>query len=96
MLPINLAHLGNVQLIISGSVLIGIALLFILVIVCMCNKIKLGVAIVETASTFVSERFYIMFIPIVSSIFFFAAIAAVVVGGLYLYGTSSRYLIAYK
>jgi hypothetical protein len=67
--------------------LIGIALIFLIVIVCICPQLHLGVKIVETAGMFISERFYMAFMPIISTIFFFGTIAAILAGGVYIYGT---------
>ena len=46
MLPVNLARLSQLELYVTGGILIGLALLFLLVIVCICSKLQLGVKIV--------------------------------------------------
>jgi len=45
-IPVNLARLSQTELYIAGSILIGLALIFLLVIVCICSKLQLGVHIV--------------------------------------------------
>ena len=90
MLPINLARLSQLELYISGGILIVLALIFLIVIICICSQLHLGVKIVETAAMFISERFYMAAMPIISMIFFFATIAAVLAGGVYIYGTGER------
>jgi hypothetical protein len=70
--------------------MIAIALVFLIVIICICPQLQLGVKIVETAALFISERFYMAFMPIISTIFFFGTIAAMLAGGVYIYGTGER------
>ena len=55
MLPVNLAKLSQTELYITGAIMIGIALIFLIVIVCICSQLQLGVKIVETAAMFISE-----------------------------------------
>ena len=45
-LPVNLARLSQVELYITGGILIGFALIFLIVIICICSKLELGVKIV--------------------------------------------------
>lgn len=52
----------------------------------------MGVKVVETAAIFISERCYMAFMPILSSIILFSTIAALLAGGVYLYGSGSRYI----
>jgi len=48
------------------------------------------VKVVETAAIFISERCYMAFMPIVSALFLFGTIAALLAGGVYLYGSGPR------
>lgn len=90
-LPLNLARLSETELYITGGILIGFALIFLIIIICLWSKLQLGVKVVETTAIFVSERFYMTFMPILSAIFLFGTLAALLAGGVYLYGTGPKY-----
>lgn len=89
-LPFDIAALTQTVLIIVGSCLLGAALLFFVIVLCLGSRISMGAAVVETASIFLREQCLISLMPIVQTLFFVGSIAALLVGLIYLYSIGQQ------
>ncbi len=81
----NLSTLSYNSLIIIGSGMIAAGVLIAILTICLRSKIALGSKSVELGAIFLFENCCFILLPISQAIFIVSGLAAIIVGGIYLY-----------
>ena len=63
----------------------GLTGLYVLIILCLCNRIRLGVAIIKTTARFIQNTWSIFFVPIVFTVLLCAFIGYWVVTAAFIF-----------
>eukprot|EP00919_Chromeraceae_sp_WS-2016_P016223 GHVR01038841.1.p1 GENE.GHVR01038841.1~~GHVR01038841.1.p1 ORF type:complete len:121 (+),score=2.69 GHVR01038841.1:1755-2117(+) len=62
-------------------------------LVCLYQKLRLGVAVVKTTAIYLSESFYMVLMPIINNLFVFFIFSLLIVGGIYLLSLGSTFFL---